>query len=72
MAATVNEVFELLQVLLLLGCNVIVGVEQASMRRKLSIAHSSFEPSENTRIRKFIVVPVPAIVLVNSLKTLVN
>ncbi len=46
--------------------------EGVSNKRKLSIPHSSFEPSEKTRINKFIVVPVPAIDLVNSLNALVN
>ena len=73
-AATVNVVLLLLQTLVLLGCVVTTGAVQTGVanKRKLSIPHSSFEPSEKTRISKFIVVPVPAIVLVNSLKTLVN
>ena len=59
---------------LLGGFAVIVGGVQAAVSNnlKLSIPHSSLFPSENTRIFKLIVDPVPEMVLVNSLKTLVS
>lgn len=48
------------------------GIEVVSNSLKLSMAHSSLFPSENTRIFKLIVEPVPIIVFVISLKAFVS